>query len=166
MTATETVLDRRQQAFLEQDVARTVACYARDAVIVTNMGTFRRHEGIERLFDDLFEEFAQRVSMSTTRRSKGRLHTSCGAAKRRRTSTSSRQRPSTSPTTKSSSRASLSTSLRNLKRKRSTVRDSHRSGSTPEKPNSSPTFGRVVGQLGDSANCSIRALQIYNTRPD
>jgi len=53
------VLEHHLDAFGNQELDEVMIDYADDSVVVTNLGTFRGLDGIEGLFADLFEEFAQ-----------------------------------------------------------------------------------------------------------
>lgn len=58
MTATEDVLASHLAAFRSGDVERVLADYAVDAVIVSQLGTFRGQEEIAGLFEQLLAEFS------------------------------------------------------------------------------------------------------------
>ena len=59
MKTTDTVLDHHLSAFTQQDLSGIMEDYTDESVIVTNIGTFGKMNGIERLFGDLFADFSQ-----------------------------------------------------------------------------------------------------------
>ena len=59
MSTTEAVLDHHLEAFGSQDLEETMADYSEGAVLVTHGETFRGHEEIAGVFEDLFAEFSQ-----------------------------------------------------------------------------------------------------------
>lgn len=58
MTETEDVLESHLQAFESGDLETVLDDYAEDAVVVSQLGTFRGREEIAGLFEQLLEEFS------------------------------------------------------------------------------------------------------------
>lgn len=58
MNTTDTVLDHHLSAFTRQDLSAIMDDYTNESVVITNIGTFGKKNGIERLFDDLFADLS------------------------------------------------------------------------------------------------------------
>lgn len=58
MSTTESILSHHLEMFGEQDIEGIMEDFADDAVLITQTETFRGHEEIRGLFEDLFPEFA------------------------------------------------------------------------------------------------------------
>lgn len=59
MEHTESIVDDHWKYFVRQDLSGIMDRYDDDSILLTNVGTFRGPEGIERFFEDLFEDFSQ-----------------------------------------------------------------------------------------------------------
>ena len=56
MKTTDTILDHHLSAFTQQNLSEIMVDYTDESIVVTNIGTFGKVSGIERLFDDLFAD--------------------------------------------------------------------------------------------------------------
>lgn len=59
MENTESIVEAHWEDFVRQDLTGIMERYTDASIVLTNVGTFRGPQGIERFFEDLFDDTSQ-----------------------------------------------------------------------------------------------------------